>query len=85
VLPTKASDRAWLYGKGADLGVVKLIVDAATDTLVGGSVLSPGAGEIAAILALAIRARIPTSLLAEVIYPYPTFTRAIRGALRRLA
>jgi pyruvate/2-oxoglutarate dehydrogenase complex dihydrolipoamide dehydrogenase (E3) component len=85
VLPVKTSDRAWLYGKGADLGVVKLVVDAATDTLVGGSVLSPNAGEIAALLALAIRARIPTSLLTEVIYPYPTFTRAIRGALRRLS
>ena len=43
-----------------------------------------GVGEVVAFLALAIRARIPVGLLMEVIYPYPTFTRGVRGALRRL-
>ena len=46
--------------------------------------MGPASGEVAAFLALAIRARIPVSLLMEVIYPYPTFTRGVRGALRRL-
>jgi pyruvate/2-oxoglutarate dehydrogenase complex dihydrolipoamide dehydrogenase (E3) component len=84
VLPTSGSDRAWLYGAGADLGVIKLIEDAATGTLVGGSSIGPVAGETVAILAVAIRARIPVATLREVVYPYPTFARAIRGALRRL-
>lgn len=45
----------------------------------------PSAGEVAAFLALAIRARVLVSLLMEVIYQYPTFARGIRGALRRLS
>ena len=84
-LPTSGSDRGWLYGAGADLGVTKVIEDAATGRLVGGSSLGPAAGETIALLGVAIRARIPVSTLMEVIFPYPTFARAIRGALRRLA
>ena len=85
VLPTGSSDRGWLHGAGAGPGVTKVVADVGTGTLVGESVMGPAAGEVAAFLALAIRARIPVSLLMEVIYPYPTFARGIRGALRRLA
>jgi pyruvate/2-oxoglutarate dehydrogenase complex dihydrolipoamide dehydrogenase (E3) component len=84
LLPTRSSDRGWLHGPGADLGVTKVVADADAGVLVGGSVMGPASGEVAAFLALAIRARIPVPLLMEVIYPYPTFTRGVRGALRRL-
>ena len=84
LLPTRSSDRGWLHGPGADLGVTKVVADAGAGVLVGGSVMGPASGEVAAFLALAIRARIPVPLLMEVIYPYPTFTRGVRGALRRL-
>lgn len=84
LLPTRSSDRGWLHGQGADLGVIKVVADAAAGVLVGGSAMGPASGEMAAFLALAIRARIPVPALMEVIYPYPTFTRGIRGALRRL-
>ena len=84
LLPTSSSDRGWLHGPGADLGVTKVVADAAAGVLVGGSAMGPASGEVAAFLALAIRARIPVGLLMEVIYPYPTFTRGVRGALRRL-
>ena len=60
------------------------MADAAAGVLVGGLVMGPVSGQVAAFLALAIRARIPVSLLMGVIYPYPTFTRGVRGALRRL-
>jgi pyruvate/2-oxoglutarate dehydrogenase complex dihydrolipoamide dehydrogenase (E3) component len=85
MLPTRSSDRGWLHGPGADLGVTKVVADAATGILVGGSAMGPASGEVAAFLTLAIRARIPVSLLMGVIYPYPTFARGICGALRRLA
>jgi pyruvate/2-oxoglutarate dehydrogenase complex dihydrolipoamide dehydrogenase (E3) component len=84
LLPTSSSDRGWLHGPGADLGVTKVVADAAAGVLVGGSAMGPASGEVVAFLALAIRARIPVGLLMEVIYPYPTFTRGVRGALRRL-
>ena len=85
LLPARSSDRGWLHGAGTGSGMTKLVEDAATGTLAGGSVMGPSAGEVAAFLALAIRARVPVSLLMEVIYPYPTFARGIRGALRRLS
>lgn len=85
LLPTNSSDRGWLHGPGADLGVTKVVADAAAGVLVGGSAMGPASGEVVAFLALAIRARIPVGLLMEVIYPYPTFTRGVRGALRRLS
>ncbi len=85
VLPARSSDRGWLHGAGTGPGVTKLVEDTATGTLVGGSVMGPSAAEVAAFLALAIRAQVPVPLLMEVIYPYPTFARSVRGALRRLS
>jgi pyruvate/2-oxoglutarate dehydrogenase complex dihydrolipoamide dehydrogenase (E3) component len=63
---------------------VKLVADGQTDMLVGGSAMAPAAGEVIAFVGLAIRAGIPITTLQEFIYPYPTFVRAVKGALRRL-
>jgi pyruvate/2-oxoglutarate dehydrogenase complex dihydrolipoamide dehydrogenase (E3) component len=83
-LPTAATDRGWLHGAGAGPGLVKLVADAQTGRLVGGSVMGPAAGEVIAFIGLAIRAGIPITTLQEFIYPYPTFARGVKGALRRL-
>lgn len=84
VLPTASSDRGWLHGPGGDKGVVKLVADGSTGYLLGGSVMAPSAGEVIGFIGLAIGARVPTSLLAELIYPYPTFLRGVKGAIRLL-
>jgi len=84
VLPTASSDRGWLHGPGAEKGVVKLVADGSTGRLVGGSVMAPSAGEVIGFIGLAIRAQIPIATLQEFIYPYPTFLRGVKGAIRRL-
>jgi pyruvate/2-oxoglutarate dehydrogenase complex dihydrolipoamide dehydrogenase (E3) component len=84
LLPTKSSDRGWLHGPGTENGVVKLVADGSTGRLLGGSVMAPSAGEVIGFIGLAIRAGIPISTLEEFIYPYPTFLRAVKGAIRRL-
>jgi pyruvate/2-oxoglutarate dehydrogenase complex dihydrolipoamide dehydrogenase (E3) component len=84
LLPTATSDRGWLHGPGAEKGVVKLVADEQTNQLIGGSVMGPSAGEVIGFIGLAIRAQIPITTLQEFIYPYPTFLRGIKGALRRL-
>jgi pyruvate/2-oxoglutarate dehydrogenase complex dihydrolipoamide dehydrogenase (E3) component len=84
VLPTASSDRGWLHGPGAELGVVKLVADGSTGRLLGGSVMAPSAGEVIGFIGLAIRAQIPIATLQEFIYPYPTFLRGVKGAIRRL-
>jgi len=84
VAPTASTARGWIHGPGAEHGVIKLVADADQEVLVGGSVMGPAAGEIAGLLVLAIRERIPVTALRELIYPYPTFVRGVEDALRQL-
>lgn len=84
LLPVASSDRGWLHGPGAEKGVIKLVADEQTNQLIGGSVMGPSAGEVIGFIGLAIRAQIPITTLQEFIYPYPTFLRGIKGALRLL-
>jgi pyruvate/2-oxoglutarate dehydrogenase complex dihydrolipoamide dehydrogenase (E3) component len=84
VATTASSARGWIHGPGAEHGVMKLVADADEGVLLGGSVMSPAAGEIAGLLVLAIRQRVPLATLRELIYPYPTFVRGLEDALREL-
>jgi len=84
LLPVANSDRGWLHGAGAAKGVIKVVADGRTGRLLGGSVMGPSAGEVIGFIGLAIRARIPLTTLEEFIYPYPTFLRGVKGAIRRL-
>jgi pyruvate/2-oxoglutarate dehydrogenase complex dihydrolipoamide dehydrogenase (E3) component len=81
---TASTARGWIHGPGAAHGVIKLVADANQGALVGGSAMGPAAGEIAGLLVLAIRERIPIASLRELIYPYPTFVRGVEAALRQL-
>jgi pyruvate/2-oxoglutarate dehydrogenase complex dihydrolipoamide dehydrogenase (E3) component len=85
VATTASSARGWIHGPGAEHGVMKLVADADRDVLLGGSVMSPAAGEIIGLLVLAVRQRVPVAVLRELIYPYPTFVRGLEDALRQLA
>jgi len=82
VAQTAATARGWIHGPGAEHGVLKLVAD--DQVLVGGSVMGPAAGELAGMLVLAIKERIPVASLRELIYPYPTFVRGVEDALRQL-
>jgi pyruvate/2-oxoglutarate dehydrogenase complex dihydrolipoamide dehydrogenase (E3) component len=84
VATTASSARGWIHGPGAEHGVMKLVADADQGVLLGGSVMSPAAGEVAGLLVLAIRQRVPLATLRELIYPYPTFVRGLEDALREL-
>ena len=84
VTPTSATARGWIHGPGAEHGVIKLVAGTDHGVLVGGSAMGPAAGELAGLLVLAIRERIPIAALRELIYPYPTFARGVEDALRRL-
>jgi pyruvate/2-oxoglutarate dehydrogenase complex dihydrolipoamide dehydrogenase (E3) component len=84
VASTASSARGWIYGPGAEHGVLKLVADADDDVLLGGSVMGPAAGEVIGLLVLAVRQRVPVAALRELIYPYPTFVRGLEDALRQL-
>jgi pyruvate/2-oxoglutarate dehydrogenase complex dihydrolipoamide dehydrogenase (E3) component len=82
--PIPRSTRGWIHKAGND-GFIKLVADAGQGILVGATSAGPAGGEVLSMLTLAIHARVPVRRLREMIYAYPTFHRAIEGALQDLA
>ncbi len=65
-----------------DRGRVELYVDAASgDFLVGAAAIGPDAEEWMGEVTLAIRARIPLSVLADVVHAFPTYGEAVEMSL----
>ena len=79
-----SSSRGWLHGHGNE-GLMKLIVDADRDILVGASSVGPRGGEVLSMFNLAVHARIPVAQLRSMIYAYPTFYRGALDALDAIA
>ena len=78
-----SSARGWIHKAGND-GFIKLVQDVDRDVLVGATSAGPTGGEVLGALAVAVHAQVPTSVLADMIYAYPTFHRGIEDALRDL-
>ena len=65
-----------------DRGRVELYVDAASgDLLVGAAAIGPDAEEWMGEVTLAIRARIPLAVLADVVHAFPTYGEAVEMSL----
>jgi len=74
------SSRGWLH-KAGNAGLIKLVIDADRDVLVGATSAGPMGGETLSALAVAVRAEVPLATLRNSIWAYPTFHRAIETAL----
>ena len=57
-------------------GLLRLIADARTSTLVGAAAIGPNADSWLPEATLAIRARVPIRVLADVVRPFPTYNEA---------
>ena len=66
-------------------GVVKLVGDRAAGVLVGATILQPRAGEMLSELSLAVKAKTPLAVLADLIHPFPAFSRILGHCLQELA
>ncbi len=77
------SARGWIHKAGND-GFIKLVADTDRGILAGATSVGPAGGEVLSMLTLAVHARIPVRRLAEMIYAYPTFHRAVEPAVRAL-
>ena len=78
-----SSARGWIHKAGNE-GLVKLVEDADRGVLVGATSVGPNGGEVLGALAVAVHAEVGTDQLAQMMYAYPTFHRAIEDALRDL-
>lgn len=74
-----SSFRGWLHKAGG--GVIKMVADRRTGTLVGASVVGPHGGEVLGMLSLAVHARVPLSDLRSMIYAFPTFYGVVGEAI----
>lgn len=81
IAPVRESTRGWIHK--AD-GIIKLVVDADRDVLVGATSAGPMGGEVLSGLAVAIHGEVPIARLRHMIYAYPTFHRAIETAIAAL-
>ncbi len=75
------SSRGWLHSAGNE-GILKIVIDADRDVIVGATSAGPTGGETLSGLAFAVRAEVPVATLLNTIYAYPTFYRAIEAALQ---
>lgn len=74
------SSRGFVHGPGNE-GLLKIVIDADREVIIGANSAGPAGGETLAALAFAVRAEIPVATLQNTIYAYPTFWRAIESAL----
>ena len=79
-----SSDRGWIQ-KVDNAGFIKLVEDAERAILVGATSVGPSGGEVLSMLTLTVKASVPTSMLATMIYAYPTFHRAVEVAVKDLS
>lgn len=76
------TDRGYIHGEPG--GVLKLVADGDRGLLLGATLVTPRAGEILSELSLAIRAEIPLRLMADLMHPFPTFSRGLQGMFPKL-
>jgi len=81
----RLSDTTRGYLGQDDLGGVELYADAATGVLAGAVAVGPDAASWMGEVTLAIRAKIPVTVLADVVHAFPTYGEALETALRELA
>jgi pyruvate/2-oxoglutarate dehydrogenase complex dihydrolipoamide dehydrogenase (E3) component len=79
-----AADRSWTYERDPR-GAVGVLADRDRGVLTGAWAVAPLASEWIHYAALAIRARIPISVLLDQVAQYPTYTEAWHAALEQLS
>jgi pyruvate/2-oxoglutarate dehydrogenase complex dihydrolipoamide dehydrogenase (E3) component len=70
---------------GAAGGLLIVVADKAQAVVIGAAAVGPGADEWISEATVAIHARLPLRMLADVVHPFPTFGQAYEVPLRELA
>ena len=70
---------------GETAGMVKLVADRTAGEILGGHILAAQGGEMLAEVALAMRAMLPVSAIADTIHAYPTLSEGVFWAAFEIA
>jgi pyruvate/2-oxoglutarate dehydrogenase complex dihydrolipoamide dehydrogenase (E3) component len=82
---TDPADSARGYIHDFKDGLVKLVGDRRAGVLVGATILQPRAGEMLSELSLAVKTKTPLAVMADLIHPFPAFSRILGYCLQELA
>jgi dihydrolipoamide dehydrogenase len=77
--PWVASGRA--QATGETTGFVKVLVEAASDRILGAQIVGPEATSLIAEVALAMRAGVPARRVADTVHAHPTYTEGVAEAV----
>ena len=73
------------FVRGDETGLLVLIADKRERVLLGAAAIGSHVEEAIGEAALAIRARVPLEVLADVVHPFPTYSEAYEPPFRELA
>ncbi len=74
-----ASSVARAYETGDDRGLLKIIVDADTEQILGAAILLAEGGEVAAIVQTAMMAKLPYPVLRDAVWAHPTWAESLNN------
>lgn len=74
-----ASSIARAYETGEDRGMMKVVVDRDSEQILGAAVLAGQGGELAAMIQIAMEARMPYTKLRDAIWAHPTWAEALNS------
>ncbi len=81
-LPAAAIPRAVTLGETR--GLLKAVVDRASDRILGASILAPGGGEVMAVVQVAMQAGVTATALRDTIFAHPTLAESLGDLFARL-
>jgi pyruvate/2-oxoglutarate dehydrogenase complex dihydrolipoamide dehydrogenase (E3) component len=76
------SARGYIHGEPG--GLIKVVVDADSQQIVGATLVGPRSGEMLSEFTLAMRAGVTLPILADTMHAFPTFSRILQGVFDSL-
>jgi pyruvate/2-oxoglutarate dehydrogenase complex dihydrolipoamide dehydrogenase (E3) component len=81
-LPAKAVPRAMTSGETR--GLLKAVVEAGTDRILGACILAAGGGEVMTVIQIAMQAGLPYTALRDGVFAHPTMSEGLNDLFARL-
>lgn len=78
-----ASSIARAFETGEDRGLMKILVDRDSEQILGAAILAGQGGEIAAVVQVAMMAKLPYTTLRDAVWSHPTWAESLNNIFRK--